>query len=192
MSFVKSDELINESNGFTLFNFTTICDLDGWTEQSDVVREVGMSKAVITLQKTQLFQRAIVFTLLNPQPNGAGFAGVRTNTQLNLTDYSKVVLYLRGQGQNSGYKVVLRHKNQNNEPFPSYEQMFQAPLRKFDSVELPLDQFEPYFRGRKQNDTEPLDTSNITNFEIQIYGGVYLPVKQYGTSSLEIDWIKAV
>jgi hypothetical protein len=27
----------------------------------------------------QLFQRAVMFALLNPQPNGAGFAGVRTN-----------------------------------------------------------------------------------------------------------------
>ncbi len=27
----------------------------------------------------QLFQRAVMFALVNPQPNGAGFAGVRTN-----------------------------------------------------------------------------------------------------------------
>ncbi|XP_075211308.1 uncharacterized protein LOC142318756 isoform X2 [Lycorma delicatula] len=182
---------ILESNSLTLFNFTTVSKLDDWTEQSDTIREEGMSKAVIVIQKTKVFQRAVLFTLLNPQPDGAGFAGVKTNTQLNLLNYTKIIINLRGQGQNAGYKVVLRHKNQNNEPFPSYEQIFQAPVRKFTTVELLLDNFEPYFHGKKQNNTEALDKSNITNFEIQVYGGVYLPVKQYGTSSLEIDWIKA-
>lgn len=111
-----------------LFDFTTMSDLDEWTEQSDTVREVGMSKAVIVLQRTQQFQRAVVFTLLNPQPNGAGFAGVRTNTQFDLSNYSKIQVHLRGQGQNSGYKIVLRHKMQNDEPFPSWEQMFQVNI----------------------------------------------------------------
>ena len=40
----------------------------------------GMSKATLTLQKLNkesigVEQRAIIFALLNPQPNGAGFAG---------------------------------------------------------------------------------------------------------------------
>lgn len=70
--------------------------------------------------------------------------------------------------------------------------MLQAPNRKFEMVELPLMGFEPYYRGKKLNDSVPLDKSNITNFELQIYGGVYLPVKQSGTSSLEIDYVKAI
>ncbi|XP_054284306.1 uncharacterized protein LOC129001132 isoform X2 [Macrosteles quadrilineatus] len=178
--------------GVVLFDFTKLDNLHGWSEMSDVVREVGMSKAVLVLQKTQRFQRGVFFTMLNPQPNGAGFAGFRTDTEFNLTNYNSIQLYCRGQGENYGYKVVLRHKNQNTEPFPSYEQMFQAPNRKFEIVELPLAGFEPYYRGKKQNQSEPLDKSQISNFELQIYGGVYLPVKQAGTSSLEIDWVRAV
>lgn len=65
-------------------------------------------------------------------------------------------------------------------------------MGKFQIVELQLANFEPYFRGQKLNDSEPLDLSAITNFELQVYGGVYLPIKQSGTSSLEIDWIKAL
>ncbi|XP_046675680.1 uncharacterized protein LOC124364338 isoform X1 [Homalodisca vitripennis] len=177
---------------FVLFDFTKLPNLHGWSEMSDVVREVGMSKAVLVLQKTQRFQRGVLFTMLNPQPNGAGFAGFRTDTELDLSDYNTLRLHCRGQGENYGYKVVLRHKNENTEPFPSYEQMFQAPNRKFETVDLPLAGFEPYYRGKKQNQSAPLDKSQITNFEFQIYGGVYLPVKQAGTSSLEIDWVKAV
>ena len=47
-------------------------------------REPGKSKASFVLQKSRLFQRAIFFALLNPQPNGAGFAGVKTNLSLDV------------------------------------------------------------------------------------------------------------
>ncbi|GLV38925.1 hypothetical protein CBL_05923 [Carabus blaptoides fortunei] len=93
-------------------------------------------------------------------------------------------------GQNSNYKVVLRHKNQNDEPHPTYEQFFTAP-GTFKTVTLPISNFKPYFRGRELNDTEPLDKSRISSFGFQIYGGVYHSTKQSGPSSLEIDWIKA-
>lgn len=88
-----------------------------------------MSKAVLVLQKTQRFQRGVLFTMLNPQPNGAGFAGFRTDTEFDLSDFKSIQLFCRGQGENYGYKVVLRHKNENTEPFPSYEQMFQVTLQ---------------------------------------------------------------
>ncbi|KAL1124199.1 hypothetical protein AAG570_001969 [Ranatra chinensis] len=176
-----------------LFDFTKIANLNGWEEQSDNVREVGMSKAALVLQKTKIFQRAVFFTMLNPQPNGAGFAGVRTETKLNLEGYSRFQIEMRGQGANSGYKICLRHKGLNDEPHPTYEQKFMAPMGEFRTVELPLDKFEPYYRGKKLDPSQVgyLDVKNITNFEFQIYGGVYSPIKQSGTSSLEINWVKA-
>ena len=174
-----------------LFDFTApSASVEHWEEQSDVVRSVGMSKATLVLQKTQVFQRAVFFTLLNPQPNGAGFAGMRTTTSLNLSDKSNIVLSCRGQGQNYGYKVVLRHRGLDEEPNPSYEQMFEAPKEDFGIVELPLKNFLPYYRGKQVKDI-PLDKSNITNVELQMYGGVYLSTKQSGVSSLEINWISA-
>lgn len=89
-------------DGLLLFDFTKLSNLDGWREESDTVREVGKSKAVFELQKTRLFQRGIFFTLLNPQENGAGFAGVRTSTKFDLSQYEKIVLYARAQGSNAG------------------------------------------------------------------------------------------
>ena len=74
----------------TIFNFnseTEFTDEDAansWWESSDTVRTPGMSKASFVLQKSKLFQRAIFFALLNPQPNGAGFAGVKTNLSMDL------------------------------------------------------------------------------------------------------------
>lgn len=120
--------VLSISDNITLFDFTKLDNVSNWTEQSDTVRTVGKSKAVITLQKTQEFQRGIFFTLLNPQPNGAGFAGVRTETHLNLTGLTNIDIDCRGQGEVEGYKVVLRHRGQDNEPHPTYEQFFTVRL----------------------------------------------------------------
>ncbi|XP_032673998.1 uncharacterized protein LOC116845432 isoform X4 [Odontomachus brunneus] len=143
---------------------------------------------------SQLFQRAILFTLLNPQPNGAGFAGVRTPTNLDLSKFKNIEITCRGQGQNSNYKISLRHKGQDSNLDLSYEQFFTVPItdNEFSTVTLPLKDFKPYYRGREMPDGEPLDTTNITMFEFQIYGGVYMPIKQRGVSALEIETVAAV
>lgn len=109
-----------------LFDFTNNDDVDAWQEQSDTVRDVGMSKALMVLHKNIGFRRAIFFALLNPQLNGAGFAGIRIIRTYNLTGYNKLQIYCRGQGQYNGFKVILRHKGLNEEPNYSFEQYFQV------------------------------------------------------------------
>ncbi|XP_063983387.1 uncharacterized protein LOC135165732 [Diachasmimorpha longicaudata] len=181
------------AQNITLFDFTKADNVHQWSEISDTVRTVGMSKAALTLQKTQVFQRGVFFTLLNPQPNGAGFAGVRAPTNWNLTDYRNIEIKCRGQGANSHYKVVLRHKGLSQNDEISYEQFFTVPLlmEEFSTISLPLVDFKPYFRGREKPDAEPLDTSRITMFGLQVYGGVYSTFKQKGVSSLEVETIVA-
>jgi len=83
-----------------LFNFNSesefgSADIDEWYESSDTVRSAGMSKAVFSLQKSKVFQRAVMFALINPQPNGAGFAGVKRNVSLAEHDGREGVV-LRG------------------------------------------------------------------------------------------------
>ncbi|XP_076224018.1 uncharacterized protein LOC116424918 [Nomia melanderi] len=172
-----------------LVDFTTINNINDWLEISDTVRTVGMSKAVLVLQTTQVFQRAIFFTLLNPQANGAGFAGIRKRTNLNLSNFKGIEILCRGQGSNDHYKIVLRHKNLHTDKDITYEQIFMAPMSNttFSTVTLLLENFKAYYRGREISDAEPLDTGNITMLGLQIYGGVYSPIKQKGVSSLEIE-----
>ncbi|XP_018368400.1 PREDICTED: uncharacterized protein LOC108764592 isoform X1 [Trachymyrmex cornetzi] len=174
-----------------LFDFTDVQSVDDWREMSDTVRTEGKSKATLTLQTSQLFQRAVFFTLLKPQPNGAGFAGVRKLTNLNLSKYRNIEITCRGQGQNNHYKISLRHRGQNSNMYFSYEQFFTVLISDdvFTTVTLPLKGFKPYYRGVEILDGEPLDTTNITMFEFQIYGGVYLPIKQHGVSALEIETV---
>lgn len=177
------------TTGEMLFDFTTAESVDNWKEMSDTVRTVGKSKAILTLQTTQVFQHAILFTLLNPQPNGAGFAGVRTMTNLDLSNFENIRINCRGQGNNSHYKVVLRHKGHHSNKDVTYEQFFMVPVSSsnFSTVTLPLANFKPYYRGHEVPDAEPLDTASITMFGLQVYGGVYLPIKQKGVSALELQ-----
>jgi NADH dehydrogenase [ubiquinone] 1 alpha subcomplex assembly factor 1 len=109
-----------------IFNFNADDDVDIWQEQSDTVRDVGMSKAVLVLHQNHGFRRAIFFALLNPQPNGAGFAGIRAIRKYNLTGHTMLQIQCRSQGQYNGFKIVLRHKDLNDEPNYSFEQIFQV------------------------------------------------------------------
>ncbi|XP_063529163.1 uncharacterized protein LOC134740572 [Cydia strobilella] len=174
-----------------IFDFTGSDGVDGWQEQSDTVRSVGMSKAVLVMHQNTDYKRAIFFALLNPQTNGAGFAGVRALRKYDLTGHTKLQLQCRAQGQFNGFKVVLRHKDLNDDPYYTFEQYFQGPNNEFAVRDLPFSEFKAYYHGQLVSN-ETLDISQITSIGIQMYGGVYQPVKQKGPATLEIDWIKAV
>lgn len=134
------DSLLNLKNVLTLhsnklFDFTSLKSLDEWTEISDTVRTVGQSKATLVLQVTELFRNAIFFTLLHPQPNGACFAGVRTSVTMNLSNYRKIAIRCRGEGENSRYKIVLKHNGQTSNDDTTYEHIFTVKIHCFfDSI----------------------------------------------------------
>lgn len=100
----------NSRTSQTLFDFTRTDQLGNWTECSDTVKITGMSKAVFVIQKTQLIQRAILFTLFNPRPNRTGYAAVRCDTNFDLSGSKYIAIKCRGQGINYKYKMLLRHK----------------------------------------------------------------------------------
>lgn len=113
-------------SNLSLFNFENAVDLFNWSEQSDTVRSAGRSKATFDLYKTSVKQSAIFFSLLNPLPNGACFAGVRTSTQLDLEGYQYISFTCKTTGSATIYKIVLRHNYLDNEPHPTYEQKFKV------------------------------------------------------------------
>ena len=86
-----------------LYDFTLENAIFDWSERSDTLRELGKSKATLALQQTQKFQRAVIFGLLNPQPDLSGFAGVRFDDgPYDLANYTGFELKFRAQS----YKVI--------------------------------------------------------------------------------------
>merc|ERR1712172_152245 len=147
-----------------------------WWESSDTVRSAGMSKAVFSLQRSVRFQRAVLFAMINPQPNGAGFAGVKSNVNFSSEEHLQAkpqgfLLKLRGQGQLQYWKVVLTDSDQLGLPLLySYEHKFHLHSinnGEMEEVHLPLTKFGA--------------------FGLQTFGGVYDEFKQSGVGTLEID-----
>lgn len=175
----------------TLWNFTTVSSLDGWTESSDgTERMAGMSTGAFKLQRTAQFQRAVLFSLINPQPSGAGFVGYSQDGRWDLSEFQRLNLRARAQGQAFHYKVFLGHHDQSIHE-GSYESYFQMADGAWSDVSLTFDSFAFYYRGSLVPDAPPLDPSDVSQFGLQIYGGVYSDFKQSGASALEIDWITA-
>ncbi|TRY77210.1 hypothetical protein TCAL_12559 [Tigriopus californicus] len=189
----SSSELTNEMvvKDMSDFDFGQIDNLDGWFESSDTVREPGKSKASFVLQKTQVFQRAIFFSVLNPQENGAGFAGYRVGTDLDLSAVNGLQIRCRSQGSATHYKILLRDESSITGD-GSFEAVFQPSSESFTETQVPFSEFKFYYRGQVQPDHEPLDRSKILSIGLQVFGGVYSEFKQSGASALEIDWIKTV
>jgi len=192
----------NSTSNIMLFDFTTVENLDDWEESSDTVREVGMSKSSFVLQKTQKYQRAIFFALLNPQENGACFAGFRSETDFDSSHYTDLELRLRGfKGDLWRYKILLT--NQRDTYQRSYEAYFnvndtchckdmEGSCQCEVDVTLPLESFQAYYRGRPDPDAPPLNSSNVVSLGIQAAGGVYEEQKQSGVGAIEIDWITLI
>jgi len=186
-----STVMIQHKSKLLLFDFQNATDLNNWSEQSDTVRSAGRSKATFDLYRTQTNQSAILFTLLNPLPNGACFGGVRTATHLNLYEYQYISFTCIATGNATTYKIILRHNNLNDEPNPTFEQKFQVNSNAETIVKLNISQFEPYYRGKVIVDGPTLNVKNITSFGIQVAGGVYETFKQSGLSSLLVNRIWA-
>ena len=109
-----------------LFDFTAMDNLDDWYETSDVIREPGKSKSSFVLQKTQLFQRAVFFALLNPQPDGSGFAGVDVNITADFSAYSGLELQLRSQSRDIYQWKVYLQTPDSYDRFTRYTQTFEV------------------------------------------------------------------
>ena len=110
-----------------LFDFRTLNTVEDWYEVSDTVRTLGSSKATIVLQKTQVFQRAIFFSLLNPLPSGACFAGMKVRKEdFDFSGYSGLLMQCRSQSQNQNSWELVLETNSSNDRFSSYSAFFEV------------------------------------------------------------------
>ena len=76
------------------------------------------------IQKTRKFQRAIFFVLLNPQTNGACFAGMNFNGKFDFKNYSGFELKFKAQASNiRSWKITLKTSD-SVDRFTSYQQDF--------------------------------------------------------------------
>ena len=105
-----------------------------------------ITQFILVLQKTRQFQQGIFFVLLNPQPNGACFAGMNFDGNFNLENYSGFEFKFKAQASDiKSWKIVLKTSD-SIDRFTSYQQDFEvwAPvLYRVGSDEPELSWLEP-------------------------------------------------
>ncbi|CAH0557867.1 unnamed protein product [Brassicogethes aeneus] len=161
-----------------------------WKEQSDTLMGEGKSKATLTLLQNGPLQRAVLFTLLDPQPDGAAFAGIRKNVKLDLTNVNKISMNIKSRGEYRGYEFCLRDRGLSGVRAPAYCQYFKGP-EDFETVNFAIDEFKPHFEGQILTNYTALDKANVSQLSLLTYGGVRLPkhMQQSGVAAMEINWI---
>lgn len=116
--------------------------------------------------------------------NNGGFASVKNHEPMNLLGYSSILLHLNGDGKKYSFRLQTGVDGTINEW--SYEQRFETVSGEWKSVELPLSEFKPTYRGRTPENVSHLDPGEIKRY------GFLISDKQQGKFRLEIDRIEAV
>jgi hypothetical protein len=114
--------------------------------------------------------------------NNGGFASVRTEVpDGSLAGFDRLVIRVRGDGKR--YQMRLRMSSSFDGI--AYRANFDTSAGEWTTLEMPLSEFEPSFRGYRPRNAEPLDPSRVRQI------GVMLTDKQEGPFRLEIAWIGA-
>ncbi|RTG83193.1 uncharacterized protein DC041_0012915 [Schistosoma bovis] len=169
------EEYSSQSN-LTMFNFTDpeTFLFEDWIEVSDTFRVEGRSIAALVPHTAYNYQSAVFFYLLNPQPDGSGFAGIDYILDTwDLSKYTGVVIDLHRQGENSNFKLIFYGNCSELLTCQSYESFFEVinlcrHLENENKIELPFSTFAPYFRGEPKPDSPPLDLTQLSRFGIQV------------------------
>lgn len=144
-------------NSFNLYDFNKEDQLNNWFVVNDGVMG-GLSKGNL---KINTEGHAEFYGFVSLENNG-GFSSIRHDfKRIDITSYSKLKLRIKGDGK----RYQLRIKN-NRRDYHSYIFYIQTTT-EWQEVEIPLEEFYPYFRGYKLNKPN-FNESYIEQFGILI------------------------
>jgi len=110
--------------------------------------------------------------------NGGGFASLRSNRQnWDLSEFSVVRLKVRGDGRHYRFRLYVDNDR------ASYQSDFATVAGEWQVVELPIDEFQASWRGRRLS-RAPLAASKIAGMGLILADGID------GTFELTLDWIE--
>lgn len=131
--------MVLNMNKLVLFDFSENSRPGRWQVVNDGVMG-GLSKGTFNVSEN----RTALFSGTVSLENNGGFSSVNYNTgKVYVEGYTTLALYLKGDGKD--YQVRIR---ENNDDYFSYKTTFQTS-GKWETVEIPLKEMFPSFRGRK-------------------------------------------
>ncbi len=113
--------------------------------------------------------------------NNGGFSSVKRDVETGyLEGVEAIALRVKGDGR----RYQFRLKMDRSDRTLSYRAEFDTQPDKWLTVSLPLQLFEPVFRGRTVGDAPSIVPERVQEM------GLLLAGKQRGSFRLEIDWIE--
>lgn len=128
-------------HSFTLFDFNSESDLSNWQIVDDGVMG-GKSAGNFGLNEAGngVFEGQISLD------NNGGFSSLRYNTgNIEVADYTKFCIYLKGDGKK--YQFRVKAQTSDSASFVTYF----TTTGDWQTIEVPLNDLYPTFRGRKLN-----------------------------------------
>jgi Complex I intermediate-associated protein 30 (CIA30) len=158
-----------------------------WGALDDVVMG-GVSQSGI-----QLVENSALFSGNVSTENSGGFASIRTRnfeTPFDLSACKGLELRLRGDGKR--YKFMLRSETKWDGTAYCYS--FDTVKDTWITVQIPFNQLIPVFRAKTLKNTAPLDTHQVSSFQIMLskfeYDGGLNPSFAPGYFELQVESIK--
>ena len=125
----------------TIFEFSSDINTDSWRVVDDVVMG-GVSSGNFSINEEGYGDYNGKVSL----ENNGGFSSLRCDfSSINVNNYTKVVLKIKGDGKD--YQFRIKHKQSN---YHSYIYTFSTD-KKWQTIEIPLAKMHPAFRGKKLN-----------------------------------------
>ena len=163
------------SQNVTMVNPSDNIGIDKWRIVNDGVMG-GISKSNIYLNEVS----NIIFAGNVSLENNGGFASIRMGFDGNqLKGISKFLLRVKGDGNIFKFRLTM------NGSYANYSADFKTIKDQWMNVEIPLENFKPYYFGRSIR-APKLKVHRVNSL------GILISDKQEGNFSLEIEHIKAL
>ena len=150
---------------------------DSWWSVNDGVMG-GVSAGGI---RKAVDSQGVIFTGVLSLENNGGFSSVRKSVDMNVSNANSVRFKIRGDGRE--YQFRIRQSDQFDGI--AWRKSFMTN-GEWQEIEIPLDVFEPVWRGRIVPEAGPVMASGIRQI------GFLLADKKEGPFSLEIDSIEFI
>ncbi len=142
---------IMNNSMYTIFEFSKQSNISSWRVVDDVVMGgVSSGNFEINEEGNGLYTGKISLD------NNGGFSSLRYQfDKINVENFSKVILKIKGDGKKYQFRV-----KDNSQNYYSYVQTFETS-NDWELVEISLSEMYPAFRGRK------LDLNDFSSNEIE-------------------------
>ncbi len=160
-----------------LFRFDVESSVEGWSSIDDRVMG-GVSNSRLRYEKAGY---AVFEGVVSLDRNG-GFASVRSRP-IDLGVPVTTCYWLEVKGDGKRYKLNLR----TDDGFDglNYQAVFAPPEGQWTTIEMPVQAFNPSFRGRSVEGAAPLDPMRVRQV------GLMIADRQEGSFSLAVRSIQA-